>query len=168
MAGRWLQALRDREKISQTPSSRTDKTDRTSKNGVSSVLSVPPPSVFDFSRGSSDHERAAILEVDGGLSRDYADAFAELQNHRPDGVTEERWRLAIDDAGRFLDQWGEKASAFGWSASDLFDHVERGAHGLLWELDGRNVIALTIDGAALGENATTLWAWFARPLEAAR
>lgn len=168
MAGRWLQALRDRERNSQTPPSPTLKTFKTPEIEVSRVLSVPPPSVSDFSRGSSAPERAAILEHDSGLPRHYADAFADMQNHRPEVVTEERWRQAIDDAGRFLDQWGEKATAFGWPASDLFDHAEHGAHGLLWELDGRPVLALTADGAALGENATTLWAWFARPVEATR
>lgn len=94
----------------------------------------------------------------------YAAAFDDLCRARPAGVSESRWRLVTTDAGRFLDRWGTTAVALGWPARDLFERVEYGAHGLLWELEGRAVVALTEGGAMLGENAGTLRAWFARPL----
>ena len=42
------------------------------------------------------------------------------------------WRQAIDDAGRFLDQWGNLADSFGWLRGDLFDVPRDGAMGLVW------------------------------------
>jgi|GEM_PF-4313972 len=35
----------------------------------------------------------------------YLDAWARLQCQKPAHVTVEQWRQAIDQAGRFLDQW---------------------------------------------------------------
>jgi hypothetical protein len=57
-------------------------------------------------------------------------------------VTEQAWRQAIDDAGRFLAQWGKLADSFGWSPGDLFDVPRDGAMGLAWWLKGRTVSTL--------------------------
>jgi hypothetical protein len=47
----------------------------------------------------------------------------------PAAVTEQAWRQAIDDAGRFLAQWGKLADSFGWSPGDLVDVARDGRHG---------------------------------------
>ena len=39
----------------------------------------------------------------------YLDAWARLQCQKPTRVSDAEWRQAIDDAGRFLDQWGSLA-----------------------------------------------------------
>jgi len=62
----------------------------------------------------------------------YLDAWARLQVQKPVHVTVEQWRQAIDDAGRFLDQWGSLAVQFGWTPGDLFDVPRDGACGLVW------------------------------------
>jgi len=71
------------------------------------------------------------LATDSALER-YLDAWARFQLQCPGGVTEQAWRQAIDDAGRFLAQWGKLADSFGWSPGDLFDVPRDGAMGLVW------------------------------------
>lgn len=96
--GRWLDRLRGDVKNRETHQSGTDKTDRTSPEGVSSVLSVPSGRVSEFyfvpwhlreafEAGQFDdallqeayEERAAILEFDEGLPRDEAERLARDQ-----------------------------------------------------------------------------------------
>ncbi len=100
-------------------------------------------------------ERAAIVEHDGGIARTYAEEFARLQQRRPAGVPEARWREFINDGGVFLDRWGDEALRLGWQSSDLFglDPVAPMARydrmGLLWLLHGQTVSALRTTEAAL-------------------
>jgi hypothetical protein len=50
-------------------------------------------------------ERAAIIEFDGGLTRDHAEQMAALHAMPlPNGVTEEQRDVVIDAAARFLDR----------------------------------------------------------------
>ena len=96
-------------------------------------LSKPPFDSFgsDPGRHVSGIDRPAEpveaeLEERKGLAKDsvperYLDAWARFQFQCPGGVTEQTWRQAIDDAGRFLAQWGKLADSFGWSPGDLFD-----------------------------------------------
>jgi len=92
------------------------------------------------------------LATDSALER-YLDAWARFQLQCPGGVTEQAWRQAIDDAGRFLAQWGKLADSFGWSPGDLFDVPRDGAMGLAWWLTGRAVTALGPEHAGVGEPA---------------
>jgi hypothetical protein len=69
----------------------------------------------------------------------------------------------VADARRFLAQWGEQATALGWSTRDLFGLHEvpdkpsptyrrlsrYDETGLVWLLRGREVIALTETTAAI-------------------
>ena len=66
---------------------------------------------------------------------------------------EQDWRQAIDDAGRFLAQWGKLADSFGWSPGDLFDVPRDGAMGLVWWLKSRTVSALGPEHACVGQPA---------------
>jgi hypothetical protein len=83
----------------------------------------------------------------------YADAWARFQLQCPGGVSEERWRQAINDAGRFLNQWGKLADSFGWSPGDLFDVPRDAVKGLAWWLKGRTVSALGPELASVGQPA---------------
>jgi hypothetical protein len=92
----------------------------------------------------------------GGMATDkvpdsYLDAWARFQSQCPAVVIEERWRQAVADAGRFLNQWGKLADSFGWSSGDLFDVPRDGAMGLAWWLKGRTVSALGPEHACVGQ-----------------
>jgi hypothetical protein len=86
-----------------------------------------------------------------------------LGSRCPDHIEHDRWRQAVEDGGRFLADWGEQARALGWTGRDLF-----GLHkppekphpsyrrlsrydetGLIWLLEGRDVVALTEGTAAI-------------------
>ena len=90
----------------------------------------------------TEAERAAIALELGRVPPTYADAWAAFQTRKPGHVTETDWQFAVDCAGRFLDEWGALASAFGWQASDVF-----GSGGLAWFCAGERVRALGPDNA---------------------
>lgn len=115
---------------------------------------------------TSADDRLAFLTIDGGIPAAYTDAFLTLQAAPPEGAPEANWRQTIDDAGRFLDRWGTTAAALGWPATDLFEFIPTGCSGLAWELQGREVIALTADEAILSPNDRTERTWFCRPISA--
>jgi len=89
--------------------------------------------------------------------------LSALEARCPDHVEAMRWKQAIEDGRAFLAKWGEQAEALGWDSRDLFGlHTppERphpsyrrlsryGATGLIWLLQGRDVIALTAEGAVI-------------------
>jgi hypothetical protein len=85
-----------------------------------------------------------------------------LDGRCPDLIDHERWRQAVEDGKRFLASRGEQAQALGWTPRELF-----GLHtppdepapmyrrlsrydetGLIWLLEGREVIAMTEETAA--------------------
>jgi hypothetical protein len=104
-------------------------------------------------------ERAAIAIYDGGIPEAYAAAFAQLQIAQPIDVSLPQWLRAVDDAGRFLDQWGHLAEQLQWSVEDLFKRpapanppaFDLGTFGLCWVIDGRNVVALDAYSATIGD-----------------
>jgi hypothetical protein len=66
-------------------------------------------------------ERAAIIELGASVPRDWAEGYAALCTMpRPAGFTPDRWQQIIDAAGVFLDRWGAKTAACGWSVCDVF------------------------------------------------
>jgi hypothetical protein len=86
-----------------------------------------------------------------------------LDSRCPEHVEHDRWRQAVEDAKRFLASWGEQAQELGWTSRDLFGlhKPPENPHpsyrrlsrydetGLVWLLEGREVIALTSDTAAI-------------------
>ena len=61
-------------------------------------------SKVEHSEGSL--ERAAILEHDGGLPRQWADMFALfVELERPDSIPAYEWCALKDDAARFLERY---------------------------------------------------------------
>ena len=105
----------------------------------------------------AEEERAAIVEFDGGAPRAWAEALARLDPACPPcGIPPKRWLRFIDDCGRFLDDgWAAHAERLGWGPLDLFgcDRAKPFARinraGLLWLLNGRKLLALAADTAAI-------------------
>jgi hypothetical protein len=93
----------------------------------------------------------------------FGKVYAALASRCPDLIPEDRWQQAVTDGQRFLTQWGEQADALGWTARDLFglhtvpekprpsySRLSRyDCTGLIWLLQGRAVVALTADTAAI-------------------
>ena len=109
-------------------------------------------------RPASELDEAALaeaIEERAGLAADrvqsvYLDAWARLNHQKPFGVSEDEWRLALDDGGRFLDAWGADAATMRWTAGELFDVPREGqAGGLVWQLRGERVSALGEEHAQL-------------------
>jgi hypothetical protein len=95
-------------------------------------------------------ERAALCA--GSVPAIYLDAWARLNCQKPMRVSEAEWWLALDDGGRFLDQWGSEAALWGWSEGDLFDISREGQRGgLIWFLAGATVEAFGPDHARLSD-----------------
>jgi hypothetical protein len=131
---------------------------RAAKPYLLTLLAHPKPIIRpDDTWTDREEERAAIVEYDGGVPRDWAEGFAQLDpNKPPRQVTLERWWRFIDDCGRFLDAgWAARAAALGWGPLHLFgcnrkrpfarlDH-----RGLLWEINGGRLIVLYRDGAII-------------------
>jgi hypothetical protein len=94
-------------------------------------------------------ERQAMAEIEGGIPPLYSAGFAKLQLTPPPGLPVQRWLQAVDDAGRFLDAFGQQAQAMGWRADDLFC-----PDGLVRALQAARVITLTSTTAALSDGRT--------------
>jgi hypothetical protein len=109
----------------------------------------------------------------------YARIFTALESGCPDLVPVDRWRAAVQDGQRFLTRWGDQAEALGWTARDLFglDRPPEKPHpsysrlsrydetGLIWLLQGREVVALTDATAAIQSStgAITTYRRFNKP-----
>jgi hypothetical protein len=100
----------------------------------------------------------------GRAPQPYCQAAIEaLECRCPGYVEHDRWRRAIDDARRFLSEWGIRAKTLGWTPRDLlglhqvpkepspnYDRLSRyDETGLIWLLGGRPVVALTADSASI-------------------
>jgi hypothetical protein len=86
----------------------------------------------------------------GGVPEAYLDGWARLQIQKPLTVSDAQWRQAIDDAGRFFDQWSKLVTEFQWTPTHLFDVPRDEAMGLIWWLQGRTVTALGPKHACCG------------------
>ena len=99
-------------------------------------------------------ERVAL--VSEACPAPYADTFARLNHQKPITVSDAQWSRALDDAGRFLDDWGAEAAAMQWGAGELFDVPREGRPGgLVWQLRGERVEAHGADHART-ENGRTI------------
>jgi hypothetical protein len=102
------------------------------------------------------NERTAIAIHEGGVPEVYAEAFAHLQTAQPIGIDHSRWLQAVDDAGRFLDQWGTEAERLQWTADDLFMkpvmmRAAIGNCGLCWVIGGRDVVLIKASSVTLSD-----------------
>jgi hypothetical protein len=127
--------------------------------GVAGKTENPPAPVEDalVAWGEAEAERAAIIEHDGKIPREWAEGFTWLDPDRPPGdVPPRRWLQFVDDLGLFLDgPFAAVAVALGWGPHDLFgcDRDRPFARidqaGLLWLLDGGRLIALSENTATI-------------------
>jgi hypothetical protein len=100
----------------------------------------------------------------------YSVTVAALKSECPTAVEPARWQQALWDAETFLPKWGQQAQALGWTARELFGlhpvpaqpaptycRLSRyDATGLIWLLQGRPVVALTEDEAAIQGRSTVV------------
>ncbi len=106
---------------------------------------------------TDEHEEfAAQAEFDCGVPRLWAEGLARLDPSRPPAdVPPQRWLLFIGDCGRFAHEWASRASQLGWTSVAVFgcDPIRPFARldraGLLWVVEGRRIIALTTETAAI-------------------
>jgi hypothetical protein len=87
-----------------------------------SKLSKPP-------FGINSQPEPDEVEIEERVPEPYLDGWARLQCQKPMRVADAEWPLAIDDAGRFLDQRGSLAMELGWAAGELFDVPRDGRQG---------------------------------------
>jgi hypothetical protein len=128
------------------------------------------------SRSDAEPERAAIIEYEGNIPRDWAEGFARLNpNHSPADVPPRRWLAFINDCGRFLEGgFAAKAAALGWGPFDVFgcDRDRPFARidqaGLLWLLNGDSVIALSENTATVETRNGARQTWRRKPNEPGR
>jgi hypothetical protein len=97
------------------------------------------------------------IEERAGLCADrvppcYVEHWAMLNHQKPAWVSEASWRLALDDGGRFLDQWGSRAAELDWRSAELF--AVRA--GLVWRLCGDPVEDIYADRVLLASGLVIL------------
>lgn len=117
--------------------------------------------------GEAEAERAAIVEHDGTIPREWAEGFARLDPNRPPAdVPLRRWQRFVDDVGLFLDgPFCAVAAALGWGPYDLFgcDRDRPFARidlcGVLWLLNGHRLVMLAADAATIETAAGARQVW---------
>jgi hypothetical protein len=124
----------------------------------------PPADLIEALRAHKPEILAALRQpgFDECLSRLRAMPY-------PADIEVDRWALFLADAAAFLSLWGPQAERTGWRASDLFAVPG----GLCWALEGREVVALSIQpseatirarDAGAGPGATVAFHRSAKPM----
>jgi hypothetical protein len=122
----------------------------------------------------ADHaERAAIMEADAGMPREWANTFAAISLRAAPGDFEpERWQDTLDGMLRFCDEWAGRAAARGWQPSEIFSldlsapaaRVDRRGLGLLLG-NGSEVVAIDGNGADIQTRSGSRQRYYRRPGE---
>ena len=139
----------DREGI--TPDASTQRTDRTDKWSERDVAAAGGGDEQEVSE-----ERAAIIEYDADVPREWAEGFARLcvMPRHPD-FTEDRWKTLIGDAGRFMDRWATPVAAMGWTTHEVFGvHPDKpdariDFQGLVPCIGGNKVVVVSADSVTI-------------------
>jgi hypothetical protein len=134
--------------------------------------------IGDGTAGHPENGGTALGTVAG--QSPYSVTLAALTLGCPASVESDRWRQAIRDADAFLAVWADRAQRLDWTPRDLFglhpvpkDHPARvysrlsryDAMGLIWLLQGRPVVAMTMNEAAIrGTAAVTIYRRVRPPL----
>ena len=146
-----LRALRSQKGILEAPS-------KPSKRSPSAAVAPTATAIGGF----DGFEGARSSRFPDLLGR-YGRVVAAFEAGCPDLVPAERWRQAVEDGHAFLARWADQAEALGWSPRDLFGLHKPPAKphpsysrlsrydetGLVWLLQGREVVALTADTASI-------------------
>jgi hypothetical protein len=125
-----------------------------------SLRNLPPETFSEAEQNAQNSQNS--------LAQRLLSVLAALEARCPDRVPAERWQQAVADGKTFLSRWGDQAHALGWTARDglltvpehakpSFNRLSRyDETGLIWLLNGRRVVALTQDTAAIQNPATGL------------
>jgi len=115
-------------------------------------------------------ERAALVEYGAGVPREWAEGFARLDlGVPPAGFNDARWRLLLDDGGRFLDRWAGEAARLGWEALEVFGihplvpSARFDAMGLVPIINGGEVILITERSATIQSPGRSKLVYMRRP-----
>jgi hypothetical protein len=143
-----------------------------SEKGIGEAPSKPSKPSFEGFEGA---QRRAFSNFPARYSR----TVAALEARCPDLVPIDRWQAAVEDGEQFLARWGDQAEALGWTARDLFglpgppekphpsySRLSRyDETGLVWLLQGREVVALNDATAAIQSStgAITTYRRFNKP-----
>jgi hypothetical protein len=123
--------------------------------------------------GADIDGRAAVIGSGNSAPREWAEALTRLDPAQPPAdVPNGRWHRFIDDCEMFLDSgWARRAAALEWVPLELFgcDRAKPFARvsrqGLLWLLNGRPLLALTGDIAAIAGSTGGRLIYYRRPAE---
>jgi hypothetical protein len=159
----------------RTPTSPLDKTDRSPASSPSVSFGNPSNARSQNFRNQDEseetnpktaipladktdkfEERAAIVEFDAGIPREWAEGYARLCTilRHPD-FTEKNWQRLIDDSGRFLDRWAVQVAAMGWTTHEVFGvHPDKpdariDLKGLIPCIGGAEVVAVSADSVTI-------------------
>jgi hypothetical protein len=159
---RWLARLDELRGSSEIPSVPVAP-------GVQNVQNVQnPPALGTFehierieraqasAEQSAFEERAAIVEFEAGVPREWAEGFARLcQMSRPLAIPPARWSELVDNAGVFIDRWAVQAASLGWNAADIFGCHRQAPlarydlQGLVFLIGSGEVVAITALSATI-------------------
>lgn len=89
-------------------------------------------------------ERAAIMEIDGGLPGEWADRLAAIcAGPRPQGCSKTDWPVLCDDVLRFADRYSATLAALGWGFGEVFGLPEHwfrlDQRGAAWFVQGGRI-----------------------------
>jgi hypothetical protein len=134
---------------------------------------VPVPVGTTGTTGTTDwdadiEERATIIEYDAGIPRAWAEGFAMLNLTRvPSDFSQKEWERVLDDGGRFLDEWADKASELGWTVDEVFGVTpydspgRRHRQGLVFLIAGGEVVDMSDRRATIRRQDRTILTRFA-------
>ena len=152
---RIFEALSDDGNLKATSGAtvKTDKSSRLPLAAIENLKAHTSGTVKTVKR--SWQARAAFLEQDFGLQREWAEPFARLLcGGSPGDFDPAYWSRTLPGASTFSEQWAAQAYALGWPAEDVFglDDVaparRHDSKGVAWLLpDGKRVVALDAGGA---------------------
>ena len=150
----WVTLQNLRSGPATTATTATTATNRQSVAVLASVAGVRWQSSLAAPATNTDFERAAIIEYEAGVPRDWAEGYARLLRLQPpEGLGDARWRTFLDDCGAFLDRWAGQAASLGWRAEDLgMSDIAlslRRSSRPVWLSEGRKLVALTASSAAI-------------------
>ncbi|MFG1464200.1 hypothetical protein V5F77_15020 [Xanthobacter sp. DSM 24535] len=139
MKSKWLQRLLARKQGLEAGEDLPLKTFETPPQEVLKVLRVPDQAA----PANSDTFHAVPPGELSEIPAAYLAAREQMQTEVPVGISTLHWDQALADADRFLARWGSCAGHLGWSVVDIFEVPGNWIGGLVWELCGGEVIALT-------------------------
>lgn len=96
-----------------------ERTGASHEHGALAALAILARGKRENENADAD-ERAAIMETDGGLPRDWADALTHILARRPQGCSKTEWPIFCDAVLRFADRYGATLADLGWTFDDVF------------------------------------------------